>query len=229
MTTEVLSSGPDQLWEALLRLGVNLANLLIIIRVLYYRFSNKKGNIFAFFLMGIMIFTVCILLKGVEFQMGMVLGLFAIFSIVRFRSMNMEIKDLSYLFAVIGISAINALFDFPHPVRGTIIVNAIVIITILILELSFKSPDTKSEKKREGKKEKKKDKRKDKKKSFGKHQIVYDNLKLLNPDKKDDLLKDISTRTGIKIEKVRIKKIDLTSGNADLIVSFRKKPEITEL
>ena len=130
MTTEALLSVNDQLLEALLRLGVNLVNLLIIIRVLYYRFSNKKGNIFAFFLMGIMIFTVCILLKGVEFQMGMVLGLFAIFSIVRFRSMNMEIKDLSYLFAVIGISAINALFDFPHPVRGTILVNAIVIITI---------------------------------------------------------------------------------------------------
>jgi len=229
MTTEALSSGPDQLWEALLRLGVNLVNLLIIIRVLYYRFSNKKGNIFAFFLMGIMIFTVCILLKGVEFQMGMVLGLFAIFSIVRFRSMNMEIKDLSYLFTVIGISAINALFDFPHPVRGTILVNAIVIITILILELSFKSTDARSEKKGTGKKEKKKDKKKDKKKSLGKHQIVYDNLKLLNPDKKDELLKDISVRTGIKIEKVRIKKIDLTSGNADLVVSYRKKSEIPEL
>ena len=136
MTTEVIFSGPDPLLGALLRLFVNLVNLFIILRVLYYRFSNKKGNIFAFFLMGIMIFTVCILLKGVELQMGMVLGLFAVFSIVRFRSMNMEIKDLSYLFAVIGISAINALFDFPHPVRGTIIVNAIVIITIFILEVA---------------------------------------------------------------------------------------------
>jgi hypothetical protein len=225
MTTEVIIPGQDPLFEALLRLAVNIANLLIIIRVLYYRYSNKKGNIFAFFLMGIMVFTVCILLKSVELQMGMVLGLFAIFSIVRFRSMNIETKDLAYLFAVIGISAINALFDFPHPVRGTILVNLIIILTIFILEISFKSYGNKT-----GKKEhQKKDKKKEKNKSFSKHQIVYDNLKLLGPDNKDELIQDISARTGIKIEKIRIKKIDLTKGNAELIVSFRKKPEKAEL
>jgi hypothetical protein len=59
------------------------------------------------------------------------------------------------------------------------------------------------------------------KKKFNKHQVLYDNLKLLNPDKKDDLLRDISKRTGIEIEKVKIRRIDLIRSNAVLDVWYR--------
>ena len=107
---------------------------------------------FPFFLMGIMIFTICILLKKVEIQFGIALGLFAIFSIIRFRTINFSTKDMSYLFAVVGLSAVNAMFDFPHPVRGTIIVNLIVILTILLLELAFRGIEPQTDKKGDKKK-----------------------------------------------------------------------------
>ena len=68
--------------------------------------------------------------------MGMALGLFAVFSIMRFRTENLETKNMAYLFTVIGISVINAMFDFPHPVRGTILVNIIIILTVFLLEIS---------------------------------------------------------------------------------------------
>ena len=154
---------------------------------------------FSFFLMGMIIFSLCALLKGVEIQMGMALGLFAIFSIIRFRTSNFSTKDMSYLFTILGISAINAMIDFPHPVRGTIIFNSILILTILLLELSFKetgdTADLKDEKK--GKKEKKKkDKKAKKEKSQNSHLVIYDNLQLLNPDKINELMKDISGGPG---------------------------------
>ncbi len=172
--------------------------------------------------MGTVIFMVCILLKDVELQMGMALGLFAVFSIIRYRTRNMAIKDMSYLFTVIGISAINALLDYPHPVRGTILVNSIIILTIFLLEIFFKKDAKK-------KKEKRHNKTKDDN-LWIKHKVLYDNLELLNPDKIDLLIKDISSRTGIRIEKAEICKIDLVKGNAELEVSYRgEKPDSESL
>jgi len=241
MASETLINSNDPLWEALVRLVINAATLFVIIRLIYNRYSDKKGNLFSFFLMGIMIFLVCILLKNVELQMGMVLGLFAIFSIMRYRTKNISIKDMSYLFTVIGISAINALLNYPNPVRGTILVNLIIILTIFLLEISFKKPDKKkvveevavkkelTAEELEKKKAKKEQKKLNKPAPLQKHQILYDKLELLNPDRLDDLKKDVSARTGINTEKIRIRRINLVAGNAELDVFYHKeklKPEV---
>ena len=241
MTPETITAANEFVIEALIRLAINIAVLFIIIKLLYNRYSNKKGNLFAFFLMGIMIFLLCIVLKDVELQMGMALGLFAIFSIIRYRTRNMAIKDMAYLFTVIGISALNALLDYPNPVRGTILVNSIVILTIFLLEISFKKAEKKKVVKEvavkkeltaeelEKKAAKKEKKMLKKANPLKKHQILYDNLALLNPDKMNELKTDVSTRTGIKTEKIRIRKINLVAGNAELDVFYRvekKKPEV---
>ena len=246
MTTETMTAANEFVIEALIRLAINIAVLFIIIKLLYNRYSNKKGNLFAFFLMGTMIFLLCIVLKDVELQMGMALGLFAIFSIIRYRTRNMAIKDMAYLFTVIGISALNALLDYPNPVRGTILLNLIVILTIFVLEISFKKTDKKNAVKEVAPKEEKVKKEltaeelekkaaKKEKKMFKKahplkkHPVLYDNLTLLNPDKMDELKTDVSSRIGIKAEKIQIRKINLVAGNAELDVFYRVekiKPEV---
>lgn len=241
MTTDTMTAANEFVIEALIRLAINLVVLFIIIKLLYNRYSNKKGNLFAFFLMGTMIFLLCIVLKDVELQMGMALGLFAIFSIIRYRTRNMRIKDMAYLFTVIGISALNALLDYPNPVRGTILVNLIVILTIFVLEISFRKTEKKimvqevpvkkelTAEELEKKAAKKKKKMFKKTNPLKKHQILYDNLSLLNPDKMNELKTDVSTRTGIKTEKIRIRKINLVAGNAELDVFYRVKklkPEV---
>ena len=241
MTTDTITAANEFVIEALIRLAINLVVLFIIIKLLYNRYSNKKGNLFAFFLMGTMIFLLCIVLKDVELQMGMALGLFAIFSIIRYRTRNMTIKDMAYLFTVIGISALNALLDYPNPVRGTILVNLIVILTIFLLEISFKKAEKKKVvqevlvkkeltaeelEKKAAKKEKKMLKKAN---PLKKHPVLYDNLALLNPDKMNELKTDVSSRTGIKTEKIRIRKINLVAGNAELDVFYRVKklkPEV---
>ena len=248
MTTETMTAADEFVIEALIRLAINIAVLFIIIKLLYNRYSNKKGNLFAFFLMGTMIFLLCIVLKDVELQMGMALGLFAIFSIIRYRTRNMTIKDMAYLFTVIGISALNALLDYPNPVRGTILVNLIVILTIFLLEISFKKEEQKKAikevvvkqeltaeelEKKAAKKEKKAAKKEKemlkKANPLKKHPVLYDNLTLLNPDKMDELKTDVSSRIGIKAEKIQIRQINLVAGNAELDVFYRVekiKPEV---
>ena len=241
MTTESLSNFQDPLWGILLRLAIDVAVLYIIIWLIYSRFSKRKDFMFPMFLMGIMLFLICILLKKSEMQMGMALGLFAIFSIMRFRTENLVSKNMAYLFTVIGTSVINAMFDFPHPIRGTILVNVIIISTLIILEIALNKftvePENKAENKAEKKAEMKAeikaemkaDKKAEEKKLFSKHEVLYDNLALLNPDKKDDLLKDISKRTGIKINKVKIKRIDLIKDNAVIDVYYKAKPGKAEM
>jgi hypothetical protein len=226
MTEETLIRFQDPLWGILLRLAINLVVLYIIIYLIYAQHAKKKDKMFPFFLMGIMLFLICTLLKKVEMNMGMALGLFAVFSIMRFRTENLVAKDMAYLFTVIGISVINAMFDFPHPVRGTILINVILILTVFILEFYLskysKEEDNKAEKKAlKLKKAEGKPNNKAQKKKFNKHQVLYDKLELLNPNKTKALIKDISARTGIKIEKIEIRKIDLVKGNADLDVFYR--------
>lgn len=223
---------PDPVINPLLgifiRLGVELAVLLIIIPLIYRRFTGSRENMFAFFLMGIMIFLICVLLQKVEIQLGIALGLFAIFSIIRFRTSNFSTKDMSYLFSIMGLSAINAMFNFPNPIRGTILFNGIIILTILLLELSTRERQTKSTDKGEKKKKKKSDKKAKKEKARNRIQLIYDNLRLLSPDTRKELLKDISNRTGKSVYEVKIRKIDLTAGNAELNAYFREDEGVGE-
>jgi hypothetical protein len=197
MTADLFAFDQDPLWNVLIRFLVTLFVLFVVIRLIYYRYTKKEGNVFSFFLMGIMIFLICILLKTVEIQLGVALGLFAIFAILRFRSRNIPLRDMTYFFTVLGIAVINAMATFFNPVRGTILINAIIILSLIILEFFFhKNP-------------------------LIRNQLVYDKLELLNPDRKHDLLHDISLRTGIKVVKVKIGKIDLNKGNAELEIYYK--------
>ncbi len=109
---EYIVGGQDPIWNVLIRFAVDLVVLFIVIRLIYYRYTKNNGNAFSFFLMGIMIFLVCILLKTVEINLGVALGLFAIFAILRFRSRNLDLRDMTYFFTILGISVVNALANF---------------------------------------------------------------------------------------------------------------------
>ena len=142
---------------------------------------------------------VCILLQHVEIQLGVALGLFAVFAIMRFRSENLRLRDMSYFFTVIGVSVINAMATFYNPVRGTILINLVIILSIFILEkIYWKKP----------------------KKSFDRAVLLYDKLELLEKDRYSELIADISLRTRKKIEKVEIRKIDLLKNSVELDIFF---------
>jgi len=142
MLTDTFAFGEDPIWNVLIRFFINLLVLFILITGIYQKYSKKKQFSFPFFLMGIMIFFMCILLKNIELSMGVGFGLFALFSILRLRSKNLSAKAVSYFFGIIGISSINALAEFYHPVRGPILINSVLLLSILLLEISFKKKKT---------------------------------------------------------------------------------------
>jgi hypothetical protein len=183
----------------LLRFVVNIVVLFILIRIIYYKYSRKEELLFSFFMMGIMIFLIVSLLETVEIQVGMALGLFAIFAILRFRTKSFSAKDMTYIFTIIGISVINSQANIPPPVLGAIVINTIILVAAFILEIYLQ------------------------KRTFSSNIIIYNKIKLLDPDSRKDLLKELSAHTGQKIEKVNIRKIIIGKGNAEIEVFFKEK------
>jgi len=129
--------------------------------------------------------------------MSMGFGLFAVFAILRFRTRNFSLKDMSYIFTVIGISVICSLKMVGFPVLGIIIFNSIIVLSAYILEKFALKYNTTT------------------------HRIIYENLEMLRCGKKQKLLKDVSDLTGREITRVKIRRIDFKERVALLDVFYK--------
>jgi hypothetical protein len=186
----------NSLWNLLIRFFVNLVVLFILVGVIYYKFSKKEEYLFSYVLIGLMIFLICSILATIDLKVGTALGLFAIFAIIRFRTVQYTVKDMTYVFLIIGISVINSQANIPPPIFGAVLVNASILLITYLLELFLQ------------------------KKSLNKLLITYNKLELLKPGHNNELLKDLSRHTGQNIEKVTIKKINTRKSNAEIEVYF---------
>lgn len=184
------------LLSILIRFALNLVVLIVLILFIYYRFSRKEEFVFSYFMLGSVINLLCSLLGTVNIQIGMALGLFAIFAILRFRTVTYTVKDMTYIFIVIGISVINSQANIPPPIIGAVAINSIIIIGTLILELFLR------------------------RRALSSYILKYNKLDLLKPGRNTELLNDLTLTTGTKIEKVRILEMDAVKGNAELEVYF---------
>jgi ABC-type protease/lipase transport system fused ATPase/permease subunit len=127
----------------------------------------------------------------------MAVGLFAIFTILRFRTRNLNVKDMAYFFTVIAISAVNSFKWSNFPILGIFIFNIIIILSAFVSEILLARIATKNKKNRKAKKVK-----------YSTHPIIYDNLEMLKSQNKEELIKSVAEITGLDVKKVRIKKVD---------------------
>jgi hypothetical protein len=174
------------LLELIGRFSMNLIVILILVRWLYFTNTRSKDYLFTYILISSIIFLLCYLLENVMLQMGFALGLFAIFGIIRYRTLTMPIKEMTYLFLIIGISVINALSDLKTSLPGILFANMAVIFITYGLE----------------------------KKWLMKHEsskiITYEKINLIKPEHHQELINDLQLRTGIdNIIRVEIGEIDL--------------------
>jgi hypothetical protein len=186
----------DALWNLLIRFGVNLGVLTILVFVIYYKYSRKEEYLFSFILMGVMIFLICAVLGSKNVNMGLALGIFAIFAIIRFRTVQFSVKDITYVFIIIGISVVNSQANIPPFIVGAVIVNVSVLLLTLLLEIYMQ------------------------KKSRSKYTVIYSNLELLKSGHYKELLADLSVQTGQNVEKAIIQKVNLKRGNAELEIYY---------
>lgn len=186
---------PDFL-ELILRFAFNLLVVMILVRVLYYPVAKRKDYLFTYILIGTAVFLLCFLLENVKLQLGLALGLFAIFGIIRYRTNAIPIKEMTYLFIVIGISVINALANKKVSYTELIFTNLAVIVVTFSLErlwlLKHESRKT----------------------------IIYEKIELIKPENYQLLLEDLEKRTGLKINRVEVGRINFLRDAARVIIYY---------
>lgn len=185
--------------ETMIMFTINLVFLFILIRAVYFRYCDKATFVFAFFLIGIIVFFIGSILNAIQMQVELAVGLVAIFTILRLRTRSITIKDMAYIFAVIGISVINSLRLVAFPLAGRLIINIIIIVTAIILEKYLRKIRLVSA------------------------DITYENIDLLKPERRQELLADLSSLTGRNIVKVSINNIDFIKRSAEIVVYFREE------
>ena len=184
--------------KLLFKFGINFIFLIIIVRLIYYRVKDDKDYVFTYIMFNILTFFICFLLRKVPMQMGFALGLFAVFGILRYRTEAIPIRQMTYLFIVIGISMINALSNKSISIFEVLFTNGLItLITYLIDRLWFQTIEEKKS-------------------------IVYEKIELIKPENKQELIQDLKERTGLPIHEVKVDKIDFLRDTAAVTIYYNR-------
>ncbi len=187
---------PEDFVELILRFSLNALIVFVIIRYLYASNSKRKDFYFSYFAISITVFLICFLLENVKLELGFALGLFAIFGIIRYRTDAIPIKEMTYLFVVIGVSVINALANKKVSYTELLFTNAVIVAGLWGLEriLLLKQENS--------------------------LRIQYKNIENIKRSNEALLMEDLKERTGIDIERFEINRVDFVKDTADITVYY---------
>lgn len=186
----------NDVYTLLLRLVINLVFMTILIRFLYYPLAKRKDYLFTYYLIGMITFFVCFGLKKLDIDTGMGLGLFAIFGIIRYRTDPIPIKEMTYLFLIIGISVVNSLASNKISIAEIGIINGTLVgLTYGLERLWLVRHETRKT-------------------------ITYERIDLIRPDQYEDMKADLELRTGLNINRVEVGKIDFLNDTAQVRIYY---------
>lgn len=176
------------------RLGFNLIFLILVCWPIYYKRHKNRDHVFTMVTLNVITFAMCVLLRKVPVDLGFALGMFAVFGILRYRTEPIRIRDLTYLFVVIGLGICNGIANKKVSVAELITVDGTIVLLAAFLE------------------------------AFPRHQkhstvpMLYDNVQLLKSDRHPELIKDLATRTGLEVVRVEVVRIDMLRDAAEIVV-----------
>lgn len=196
--------------ETLLRFILCLVVNWGIVNFLYFKKSRRRDFYFTFMIISVAIYFLVYLMMGMDrgkATMGVGLGLFGIFSIMRYRTDTMPVREMTYLFVVVCLSVVHAMssalgVDDKGAMTGTplfelIVIDAITVVAILVFECMLKVSATKL--------------------------VQYDRIELIKPEKSEELKADLEERLGVKVLKVEVGAVDFLRDMAVLRVSYEGK------
>ncbi|HEY9075542.1 MAG TPA: DUF4956 domain-containing protein [Anaerolineaceae bacterium] len=179
-----------------LNFGFNLLVTLLIVRLIYYPSTHNKRYVFTFLAFNTIIYFVLSFLKTIEIGIGVGFGLFAIFSILRYRTDPIPIREMTYLFIIAALPVMNSVGITGANGLHLILANLAIITILMVLE-----------------------------REWGFHyeasrRILYEKIELIRPDRQADLVADLEARTGLKIKRVAIGKVDFLHDTAQLKIYY---------
>jgi len=178
ITNELLINNVRFIYTILLVFG--------IARFLYYPKNGKNEYVLAYCLMSSVIFMLCLLVKNIELGLGFAIGIFAIFGIIRYRTVPISTREMTYLFVVIGIGATNALVPNDVNYLSVFLSHFYIVLILYLLDTVI-----------------------DRKKELAKKEVIYTDLSLIHPHQRETLIADLKTKYGFEeIVNIKIGKID---------------------
>ena len=187
---------PDDFWELVVRFISNSLVVFIIVRYFYYPTTKDKDYLFTYLMFSVVVFFLCHLLSNVKLSLGFALGLFAIFGIIRYRTDPISIKEMTYLFIIIGISAINGLANKKVSYAELIFTNFFVVAITFVLEKLY----------------------------LVKHElrqtITYEKIEMIKPENHHLLMKDLRERTGLNIHRFSIGRVNFLRDTARIRIFY---------
>ncbi|HOE39160.1 MAG TPA: DUF4956 domain-containing protein [Bacteroidales bacterium] len=176
--------------------GINLATILLIIFLIYYPENKNKSTIFSLILFNVVIFLLTFVLNDIKISMGAAFGLFAVFSMLRYRTAGMSLKDMTYLFIFIALGLVGAI---GLKVQDLAIINGIIFIFIFVLDGGFIFKREYSQ------------------------IVVYEKIENIKVENYDILLEDLKERTGLNIHRIAIGKLNYLRDSAQIKVFYYQK------
>ena len=177
------------------RFLINTFFIILLVKVCYFRQSKNRPFAASFILFGTSVFMVTGLLHSAEISMGFAFGLFAVFSMLRYRTESITVKEMTYLLLVISIALLTAVG--PIGLLAISIINAIICMFACLLETGFLLPLTEEQ--------------------F----IRYEKIENIKPENKADLIKDLEQRTGLEIKHVCIVSVDFLNDTAQIRICYK--------
>jgi hypothetical protein len=191
--------------DFLIALGLNLVTSIITVRWIYYPKHRSKKYIFTFIAFNLIIFFVVSMMSSVEMSIGVGFGLFAIFSVLRYRTNPIPIREMTYLFIIAALPVMNASAATGDHWAKLLIANLSVILILFILEnewgFAFESSKT----------------------------ITYEKINLIRPENYDLLLEDLEERTGLIIKRLEVGKINFLRDTASIRVYYDNGEQLNRL
>lgn len=194
--------------DTLLRFALCMLVNWFIVKFLYFKKSRRRDFFFTFIIISVAIFFLVYLMMGMDrgkATMGVGLGLFGIFSIMRYRTDTMPVREMTYLFVVVCLSVVHAMADsmgvdsegkmIGTPVAELLVIDAIVIVAIVMFERSLKVEPAKL--------------------------VQYDRIELIKPERYQEMVADLEERLGLQILKVEVGAVDFLRDMAVLRVYYK--------
>jgi hypothetical protein len=178
-------------------LAIDLTSVIILIRFIYFQVYKTKDLFFTYIIFNLVIFLLSFSLNKAELSMGAAFGLFAVFSMLRYRTEDISIKDMSYLFLSIALGVLNAVTKGGWEELCTI--SAIILLITWLLESSWLMKKESSK------------------------VIFYDQIELIPTENHEQLMADIRLRTGIPVHRVLVQKIDFLRDSAQIRIYYYEK------
>ncbi len=186
----------EDFFELTVRLLFNFAVIFFVVHFIYAKRSRRKDFYFSFLSVGMVVFLLSFLLNSVKLELGFALGLFAIFGIIRYRTDAIPIKEMTYLFVIIGISVINALANKKVSYAELLFTNMVIAGGLWLLEKRLMLRQERA------------------------MTLIYEKIENIHSMKKQELMSDLKERTGLEIKRYEINTIDFLKDTAEITLYF---------